>query len=80
VATRLGAQEYEIGETLGTGHFSKVKLGTHKKTGEKVAVKIILKPKGKKADKQNAMLKAEVDILTKADHPNVYACAPARRS
>ena len=43
-----------------------------------MAIKIILKPKGKKADKQNAMLKAEVDILTKADHPNVYACAPAR--
>jgi len=63
--------EYEIGETLGTGHFSKVKLGTHRKTGEKVAIKIILKPKGKKADKQNLMLKAEVDILTKADHPNV---------
>ena len=32
---------------------------------------IIAKPKGKKAEKQNAMLKAEVDILTKADHPNV---------
>jgi len=65
--------EYEITDTLGTGHFSKVKLGTHKKTGEKVAVKIIQKPKGSKI----AMLKAEVDILTKCDHPNVvkmHAC------
>ena len=35
------------------------------------AAQIIAKPKGKKAEKQNAMLKAEVDILTKADHPNV---------
>ena len=31
--------EYEIGETLGTGHFSKVKLGIDRKTGEKVAIK-----------------------------------------
>ena len=31
---------YEIGETLGTGHFSKVKLGTDKKTGMKVAIKV----------------------------------------
>jgi len=59
--------EYDVGETLGTGHFSKVKLGTHRKTGQKVAIKIIIKPTGNKI----SMLKAEVDILTKADHPNV---------
>jgi len=60
-------EEYEVGETLGTGHFSKVKLGTHRKTGQKVAIKIIQKPTGNKI----SMLKTEVDILTKADHPNV---------
>jgi len=59
--------DFEVGETLGTGHFSKVKLGTDKKTGAKVAIKIIVKPTGSKI----AMLKAEVDILTKCDHPNV---------
>lgn len=32
--------DYDVGETLGTGHFSKVKLGTDKKTGEKVAIKV----------------------------------------
>ena len=32
--------EYDIHETLGTGHFSKVKLGINKKTGEKVAIKV----------------------------------------
>jgi len=65
--------EYEISDTLGTGHFSKVKLGVHKQTGEKVAIKIIQKPTGSKI----AMLKAEVDILTRCDHPNVvkmHAC------
>jgi len=60
-------EDYEVGQTLGTGHFSKVKLGTSKKTGEKVAIKIINKPTGSKI----AMLKAEVDILTKCDHPNI---------
>jgi len=59
--------EYDVGETLGTGHFSKVKLGVHKVTKEQVAIKIINKPTGSKI----AMLKAEVDILIKCDHPNV---------
>ena len=36
--------EYEIGETLGTGHFSKVKLGINRKTGEKVAIKVSARP------------------------------------
>merc|ERR1719217_590880 len=65
--------EYEVGKTLGSGHFSKVKEGKNKKTGEKVAIKIIKKPTGNKI----AMLKAEVDILTKCDHPNIvkmYKC------
>jgi calcium/calmodulin-dependent protein kinase I len=59
--------EYDVDETLGTGHFSKVKLGTDKKTGAKVAIKVIKKPSGSKVK----MLKAEVDILTKCDHPNI---------
>jgi len=59
--------EYEIGETLGTGHFSKVKLGIHKITRERVAIKIIQKP----SESKMGMLKAEVDILTKCDHPNI---------
>ena len=100
--------EYEIGETLGTGHFSKVKLGINRKTGEKVAIKvlpptsrrsrrrraalgvwtsgaqpapdafaqIIVKPTGSKI----AMLKTEVDIMTKTEHPNVYAPLPRPRA
>ena len=60
-------EEYEIGETLGTGHFSKVKLGINRKTGEKCAIKIIQKPTGSKI----AMLKTEVDIMTRTEHPNV---------
>ena len=66
-------QEYDVKETLGTGHFSKVKLGINKTTGEPFAIKIIQKPSGDKIK----MLKAEVDILLKCDHPNIvkmYKC------
>ena len=92
--------EYEIGETLGTGHFSKVKLGINRKTGEKVAIKVSPRPclppapargaKPEEGDTRNprpvptssqiinkptgskiAMLKTEVDIMTKTEHPNV---------
>ena len=34
---------YDLHETLGSGGFAKVKLGVHKLTGEKVAVKIMNK-------------------------------------
>ncbi|KAJ3064166.1 hypothetical protein HDU99_004553, partial [Rhizoclosmatium hyalinum] len=32
---------YNVGKTVGQGAFSKVKLGVHKETGQKVAIKII---------------------------------------
>ena len=32
--------DYELKETLGTGHFSKVKLGIQRKTGDKCAIKV----------------------------------------
>jgi len=60
-------EEYEMLECIGTGHFAKVRKGRHKQTGELVAVKIITKP----APHKMKMLKAEVDIMTKLDHPNV---------
>ena len=37
--------DYTIKETIGTGTFSKVKLGINKSTGEKVAIKILDKRK-----------------------------------
>eukprot|EP01135_Chromosphaera_perkinsii_P007374 Nk52_evm22s805 gene=Nk52_evmTU22s805 len=35
--------DYKLVKTIGTGAFSKVKLAIHKKTGEKVAIKIVSK-------------------------------------
>lgn len=39
--------EYELGKTLGKGHFSKVKLGIHVRTKKQVAIKIMGVPGGK---------------------------------
>lgn len=36
---------YDLGETLGSGHFAVVKLAKHVFTGEKVAVKVVDKTK-----------------------------------
>ena len=47
--------EYEIGETLGTGHFSKVKLGINRKTGEKVTIKV-LPPTSRRSRRRRAAL------------------------
>jgi len=38
--------KWRIGEELGTGHFAKVKLGTHIETGKACAIKIVKKPQG----------------------------------
>ena len=37
--------KFRVGKTIGQGTFGKVKLGTHLETGEKVAIKILLKSK-----------------------------------
>jgi serine/threonine protein kinase len=34
-------KEYQMGKTIGQGAFSKVKLGYHRETGQKVAIKVI---------------------------------------
>lgn len=60
-------EAYDVRETLGSGHFSKVKLGIDRKTGEKVAIKIIKKPRNSKIK----MLESEVSILTKCQHPHI---------
>lgn len=43
--------EYQAGKTIGQGAFSKVKIGVHKETGQKVAIKII--------DKKQIAIKAK---------------------
>ncbi|KAI8138004.1 kinase-like domain-containing protein [Fennellomyces sp. T-0311] len=55
---------YSIGETIGEGTFGKVKLGTHKLTGQKVAIKRI--------SKQHApMVAREIHLHRQLKHPNI---------
>ena len=62
--------EYETKETIGKGTFSKVKLGIHKATNEKVAIKILEKSKIKEKDDLQRIIR-EMQILNELNHPNI---------
>lgn len=66
--TRIGP--YRIGKTLGIGAFSKVKLGIHELTQQKVAIKILNRKKLKKMD-MGAKVRTEIDILRLFSHPHI---------
>lgn len=60
---------YKIEKELGRGSFASVRRATDKKTGEKVAIKIISKKSLSEEDK--VALQNEIDIMTQVDHPNI---------
>ena len=62
--------DYIIKKTLGTGTFSVVKLGMHRITQKKVAIKILDKNKIESKDDLERIIR-EMQILTEMDHPNV---------
>jgi serine/threonine protein kinase len=62
--------DYIVGKTLGQGTFAKVKLGTHKITKNKVALKLIDYSKAKSIkDREN--IAREVKLLQLMDHPHI---------
>ena len=60
---------YEILDDIGEGKYGIVKLGVHKKTKEKVAIKIIKKDNLK--NEEIECIKNEIDIMKICYHPNV---------
>ncbi|CAI4226547.1 unnamed protein product [Auanema sp. JU1783] len=60
---------YRLGKELGSGNFSKVKLGVHVLTKEKVAVKIM--EKGKMDQKAQRLLAREIQSMEQMNHPNI---------
>ena len=64
-------EKYNIGSKLGSGAFGFVRIGVHKATGQKRAIKTILKESVTKDMKERAKFFSEVDVLSKADHPNI---------
>lgn len=62
--------KYELGKTLGTGNFSKVKLGTDCETGESWAIKIIDKEQLAK-EHMEEQLKREIAVMKLLKHDNI---------
>jgi calcium/calmodulin-dependent protein kinase I len=60
---------YKLGDVLGQGAFSTVKMATSKINGEKFAVKVVNRASLPKDDEE--ALKSEVEILQKIKHPNI---------
>jgi len=60
-------KKYEVGEVIGKGKFSVVKLGKYKETGKTYAIKCIQK-KTCKLDQER--LELELEIMKKVHHPN----------
>ena len=60
---------YEIKQKLGNGKFGVVKLGIHKETGRKVAIKTINKNNMSLEDQ--GLVKTEIEILKVCQHPNL---------
>ena len=60
---------YEVKEKLGNGKFGLVRLGIHKQTGRKVAIKIMNKKDMNNQDLE--LVKTEIDVLKIGQHPNI---------
>ena len=60
---------YELGREIGRGGFSVVVEGTHKKTGERFAIKCIKKTMVEGDDIK--LLRREIKIMKRVNHPNI---------
>lgn len=61
---------FEIGEIIGTGAYANVHLGIHRKTGNKVALKIYLKEKLKDISRKKSV-RREIKLMKRVSHPNI---------
>jgi len=61
--------DYDLGDVLGSGTFSEVKLATKKSTGENFAVKIMTKEPENARKKE--IIDIEIEILKRVNHPHV---------
>ena len=68
--TNSSINEYEIGSDIGIGSYAEVKLGIHRKTKKKYAIKIYPKNLIDDEDKINS-IKNEIYILNQLNHENI---------
>lgn len=62
-------QYYKLGDVLGEGGYSVVRLGTSLEDQRKVAIKVVTRANLAKEDEES--LRSEVSILTSISHPNI---------
>jgi serine/threonine protein kinase len=62
---------YNMYETLGSGGFSKVKLGVEENTGDRVALKILKKDKLSENQTIRKQVEREIAAMSKIQHENV---------
>jgi tRNA A-37 threonylcarbamoyl transferase component Bud32 len=60
---------YEVKQKIGNGKFGQVRLGMHKQTHRKVAVKVMSKKEMKTLDLE--LVRTEIEILKICQHPNI---------
>lgn len=63
-------EDYQLVRLLGSGAYATVKLGQHKKTKQKVAIKIYPKYKLNDQTKKKAVQR-EIICMKKLEHPNI---------
>jgi serine/threonine protein kinase len=63
--------KYIVGPTLGEGGYSKVKLGTHEVTGEKVALKILQRKAFSANSSERKQVEREIAAMKAIQHRNV---------
>ena len=62
---------YKIQKELGSGSFGSVRLGHHRKSGVPCAIKIIKKTLLSQAEVYEQLMKQELEVLEKTDHPHI---------
>lgn len=65
------AGQYILGKTLGHGAYGKVTLGTDRRTGEQVAVKIISKGDLQRSKEDWKKIGREIAVLRLINHPHI---------
>lgn len=70
ITSGLVVAHYELGDTIGSGSFGKVKKAKHKKTGHEVAVKILNRNKIKSMEVVNKT-KREIENALRFRHPHI---------
>jgi len=60
-----------MGKELGAGSFGTVNLAKHRSTERKVAIKVVKKRKLEENEVYMDLMRNELEVLEKTDHPNI---------